>query len=491
MPRFVRAQYLLPLSDALGRDRRIRDGYVLWEGDRILEVGGYDDHTGARLVAQLGPRLEVLDGAGGWRTGVTSTAELIEREGVLLPGFVKCHGHDHEPPITGLVKDVPLTRWLDGVVNPFTGFMVAQHAELTERLGRTPQSVAYLKARLDDLHYGITTSMVHHCNYSKYFADDLAAAAEEAGTRMIVAVGSQDRHYYEAILDTPAQAVERLDGLRARHGRQARVTIIPGPDQLFSNGPEMLKALKAWARDHGTLFHCHSSEEGRTTAWFRETYGRTPVRYAQELGILDEHTVLAHQVHTTPEDLDALAATGTRVVHNPLANTILGSGMPPVVEMLERGVPVAISTDGSGSADNQNILAAARLASQYQKAFHQRAELLPAQKVLEMVTVDAARILRVDAGSLEPGRAADMVLLTLDQPNMVSTRLTNLVENLIWASDGSEVRLVVAGGELLRDGDRYTTLDVERIKADVRALAEAFDRYLAEAPEIRGTGANA
>jgi len=486
--RFLRARFLLPLSDSLGREQRIEDGYVLWRDGAILEVGAYDLDVGSRIVAEHGAGLEVLASSGG--PGVTSTDQLVRVEGALLPGFVKAHGHDHEPPIIGLVKDVPLTAWLDGVVNPFTGFMAAKGEELTELLGRSPQSVSYLKARLDDVYYGITTSMVHHCNYSKYFADDVIAAAEEAGTRMIAAVGSQDRHYVESLLDVPEDAVRRLDEYHERHGGKARLAVIPGPDQLFSNGPEMLAAQKQWARTHGTLFHCHSSEEAKTTAWFRETYGKTPVEYAHELGILDENTVLAHQVHCTEHDLELLAQSGTRVVHNPLANTILGSGMPPVVDMLERGIPVAISTDGSGSADNQNILAAARLASQYQKALHSRAELLPAQRVLEMITVDAAGILRVNAGSLEPGKDADMVLIALDRPNMTPTRVTNLVENLIWASDGSEVQMVIAGGRLLRDGDQYFTLDAERILRDVTTLSEEFDRYQADAPEMSGTGAN-
>ena len=491
MPRFIRARFLLPISDGIGRATRIEDGYVLWEGDRIVEVGAYHPvDVGERLIREHGDALEVV-GPTRVTVGPTSTNALVRHEGVLLPGFVKAHGHDHEPPIIGLVKDVPLTGWLDGVVNPFTGFMSRQRERLCDLLGRTPQSVSYLKARVDDLHYGITTSMVHHCNHSKYFADDLVAAAEEAGTRMIVAVGGQDRHYADDLLDTVDQAVARLDDYRGRHGGKERVAIIPGPDQLFSNGPEMMRALKDWAIANGTLLHFHSSEEKGTTAWFRETYGQTPIEYASGLGILDSRTVVAHQVHSTERDLDILAETGTCIVHNPLANTILGSGMPPVVEMLERGIPVAVSTDGSGSADNQNILAAARLASQYQKARYSRADYLPAQQALELITIEPARILGLDVGCLEVGRPADLVVVATDTPNMTPTRIINVVENLIWASDGSEVRVVVGGGEVLRQGATFHTLDVERILKDVTTLATEFDKYQEAAPELRGTGANA
>ncbi len=488
--RFLRARFLLPMDDGIGRDTRISDGYVLWSGDELIEVGAFDGLVAERLTATWGERLEVVTSEGATFFTTDLCARFPCHDGVLLPAFVKAHGHDHEPPIIGLCRDLPLTAWLDGVVNPFTTFMKEQRDVLADRLGRSPQSVAYRKARLDDIWYGITSAMTHHCNASKYYVDDLVASAEEAGTRLIAAIGSQDRFYAAHLLDTPDEALARLDAAWEKHGAKPRIRIVPGPDQLFSNGPEMLVAQKRWGREHDTLLHCHSSEEARTTAWFCDTFGMTPVAYAAELDILDDDTVLAHQVHSTPADLDILAATGTCIVHNPLANTILGSGMPPVVEMIDRGIPLAVSTDGSGSADNQNILAAARLASQYQKARLQDARVLSAQQALELITVEPAKLLRIDAGVLAPGKAADIVLVDLSRPNLVPTRTINLVENLIWATDGSEVRLVIGGGEVLRDGERYLTLDRAEILADVQILSEAYDAWKADAPLMSGTGAN-
>jgi 5-methylthioadenosine/S-adenosylhomocysteine deaminase len=414
----------------------------------------------------------------------------------LLPAFVKAHGHDHEQPLIGIAKDEPLTQWLDHAVNPFTGFLNARRAELTEALGCTPQLATYRMARVADIHYGITASMVHHCNWNKFHLEDIAAANEAAGTTMIVAVGAQDRFYAPALLDPPGAAVARLDAALAIQAGCLRTTFVPGPDQCFSNSRASLLPQKAWARAHGTLFHIHSSEEPRTTKWFTESIepGLTPVQYFREIGILDAGTVLAHQVNCGPRDVELIAASGAAVVHNPLANTILGSGMPPLMAMLAAGVRVAISTDGSGSADNQNILAAARLAAQYQKALHQDATLLPSQQLLEMITVAPSSILRMNRGELAPGRAADYVLLDLAKPNMVPTRLDNVTENLIWAADGSEVDTVVAAGRLAKhDGEVLPFLDgtlPAAVLAQVQKLSELFVAYRAGAPEVRGTGAH-
>ncbi|BDU74049.1 amidohydrolase family protein [Mesoterricola silvestris] len=486
-----RCRFMLPLA-APDRSRRIQDGYVLAQGGEILEAGPYDPAVGRRLAETWGRRLRVLH----TRREIPSDDPVPMQDMVLLPAFVKAHGHDHEQPLIGIARDEPLTAWLDHAVNSFTGFLNARKDELRERLGRTPQAVTYRMARLCDIHYGITASMVHHCNWNKFHLEDIAQANEAAGTTMIVAVGGQDRFYAKELLDAPGDALARLEKALAIQAGCERTRFVPGPDQCFSNSRAVLMPQKTWAREHGTLFHIHSSEEPRTTKWFTESIepGLTPVEYFQEIGILDGGTVLAHQVNCGPRDIELIARSGAAVVHNPLANTILGSGMPPLIDMLKAGVPVAISTDGSGSADNQNILAAARLASQYQKALHQDATLLPSQQLLEMITVAPNRILRLNQGELAPGRQADWILLDLARPNLVPTRLDNVTENLLWAADGSEVDAVVAHGAVLKlDGQLLPWRDgtrPETILAQVQALSEWFAAYRAEAPEVTGTGAH-
>jgi 5-methylthioadenosine/S-adenosylhomocysteine deaminase len=409
-------------------------------------------------------------------------------DGVVLLGLVKTHGHDHESPIIGLSRNESLIDWIDHAVIPFSHFLSDAEESLSKYFGRSAHLVISLKGKLDDIHYGITTSLTHRLGQDKYTVPVAAEAAELAGTRVIIAVGSSDQHSEPQFMDTPEEAIRRLDHYAAEFADADRVDIIPGPDLVFTNSAEMLKILKQWARDHGTLFHIHSSEDPATTAWFYGKYLASPLEYLHQAEALDEQTLLAHQVNNTPVDLEILQSTGAGVVHNPLANSILGSGMPPIIEMLKRGIRVAISTDGSGSADSQNMLAAARLASQYQKACHQDARLLPAQQVLEMVTVVPAKMLGINAGSLEEGKDADCVLIDLSRPNLTPTRVDNVVENLIWASDGSEVRWVIAGGRILKDDFRFLTLDEDRIKEQVLQLSELMIDYRGARPEIRATG---
>ncbi|MEA1927010.1 MAG: amidohydrolase family protein [Candidatus Auribacterota bacterium] len=482
----IRSRLLLPLSRKLGLETRIEDGYLLIEGKRIKTVGRYTPEIGERILRQYHDTLKII----GWDNPLPSSEDDIPcLDTVLLPGFVKAHGHDHESPLIGIAKDEPLTDWLDHAVNLFTGFLTEEKDSLRDHFGLSAHLITYSKGKLDDIYYGITTSLTHHCNFNKYNISDLVKAAQTAGTRIIIAVGSSDQNYDPRILETPEEAVRRLDRYLDEFGDRDRVSIIPGPDQVFSNSEEMLRALKEWARKNDTLFHIHSSEEPVTTAWFYKKYLCSPVEYLHRAGALDEDSILAHQVNNTPVDLKILKETGTKLVHNPLANTILGSGMPPIMEFITEGISVAISTDGSGSSDSQNMLAAARLASQYQKALHQDARLLPAQKVLEMVTVVPAKMLGINAGSLEEGKDADCILIDLSRPNLTPTRVDNVVENLIWASNGSEVRWVIAGGRILKDDYRFLTLDEDRIKDQVLQLSRLMIEYRSDQPEVRTTGA--
>lgn len=481
-----RAKFLLPLSGT-NRSERIQDGYILSEGELIKEVGKYTAEIGQRIKETYQLKLRVLG------AGKDDDIPCLQR--VLMPAFVKAHGHDHEQPLIGIAKDEPLTAWLDHAVNPFTSFILQKYDRLCEELGDSPQLVTYRMARLCDIHYGITTCMVHHCNFNKYRLKEIAQANESAGTTMIVAIGGQDRYYVKEVLDEPQAAVDRMNEA-LKISALERTSFCPGPDQVFSNSRHMLMPLKAWARDHKTLFHIHSAEEPKTTEWFSREIepGLTEVEFLEKIGVLDGQTVIAHQVNCGPRDVEILARTGTKIVHNPLANTILGSGMPPVMEMLKAGVPVAISTDGSGSADNQNIIAAARLASQYQKAKYQDATLLKSQQLLEMITSVPAKILGKNQGELCPGRQADWILLDLTRPNMVPTRLDNLMENIIWAADGSEVDTVVARGRVLKENGHVLPFSdgstPAQIMSGVQKLSELFAEHKKTAPELTGTGAH-
>ncbi|CAL6073228.1 Amidohydrolase_family protein [Hexamita inflata] len=475
----VRSEFMFPLSDDFeNKYVRIYDGYVLSENDKIIEVGKYTAEIGERIL-KLNP-LKIIGAK-------DNTIPMLK--GILIPGFVKCHGHDHESPLIGLNKEAQLVEWLDKCVNPFTGFINEKQDELVAKYGVSPHLITYRKARLDDLTFGITSAMTHHCNHNKYHVHEIAQANIEAGTKMVIAVGAQDRFYDKRILDSPEVAVKRMDDYFELLKNAPRTKVVPGPDQCFSNGPELLKALKKWAVEHDTLIHIHSSEEPGTTKWFIETFKQTPVEYFESIGFLGPRSVLAHQVNCTEHDLEILQKTGAKVAHNPLANTILSSGMPPVRKMVEMGIPLAISTDGSGSADNQNMIAAARLTCQYFRGLDKK-YLFKADQLIERITRIPAEIIELKAGRLQVGYFADYVIFDTSRANMTPTHIENFVENLIWAAAGNEVKYVVSCGvELVSDYKIVgTTFCPEENLKQLEVLTNDFLAFRKVSKEISDTG---
>ena len=162
------------------------DGYVLCKNSRIVKVGEYSAEKGREIVDNCGDNLTIL----GEEHGRYKSGDPIPRiKGIILPGFVKAHGHDHETPLIGMAKDTTLTEWLDRAVNAFTEFLLMKEKELQDIFKQNPYLIMYLKARLDNIQFGITSDMVHHCNFPKYHVPELVEANRIAGTKMIIAVG--------------------------------------------------------------------------------------------------------------------------------------------------------------------------------------------------------------------------------------------------------------------------------------------------------------
>ena len=111
---------MVPMSPKMGLSKRIQDGYVLTEDEKITEAGEYTNEKGEQIIRDYGNDLIVV---GSEKQGDYTIDDIVCNETCLLPGFVKAHGHDHESPIIGIAKDCPLTAWLDGAVNLFTGFL--------------------------------------------------------------------------------------------------------------------------------------------------------------------------------------------------------------------------------------------------------------------------------------------------------------------------------------------------------------------------------
>ena len=201
-----------------------------------------------------------------------------------------------------------------------------------------------------------------------------------------------------------------------------------------------------------------------------EHYGDSPVGHLHRLGLLTANTVADHAVALTDRDMDLLAGSGAGVVHCPESNMKLASGMAPVADLLARGVPVGLGTDGCASNNNLDLLTEIDTAAKLAKVRGLDPTALPARQALALATRMGARVLGLEGevGMLAPGLKADLVVIDLDQPHL--TPLYDPYSHLVYAATGADVQTVVVEGKILVEDRRLLAFDLAETLARAREL---------------------
>jgi 5-methylthioadenosine/S-adenosylhomocysteine deaminase len=198
----------------------------------------------------------------------------------------------------------------------------------------------------------------------------------------------------------------------------------------------------------------------------------TPVEALDRLGVFNGPTIAAHCVWLRPGDFSILASRHVGVAHCPASNMKLASGAAPVKQMIDRGITVGLGTDGpAGSNNDFDLMEEMDLAGKLAKLVTRDPRTLPARKLVQMATIDGARVAGLDAkiGSLEKGKRADMITVSLDEPNAIP--LYDVSSQLVYALKGADVRDVFVNGRQIVHDRHVLTLDQARVFAHVRTLA--------------------
>ena len=183
--------------------------------------------------------------------------------------------------------------------------------------------------------------------------------------------------------------------------------------------------------------HIHVSETAREVEQIKKQYGKTPVKYLNDLGVFRFPVLAAHCVHLEDDDLALLAEGQVAVAHNPESNMKLASGAAPVVAMRRAGITVGLGTDGAASNNNLDMFEEMRSAALLHKLVNQDALALPAHEALMMATGDGARALGLEkeVGVLKPGYKADLILVDLNQAHLCPRH--KLVAQMVYSARGA------------------------------------------------------
>jgi len=266
---------------------------------------------------------------------------------------------------------------------------------------------------------------------------------------------------------TDASIVASLELLERWHGSaNGRIRYCFAPRFALSCTGELLARVGHLARERGVMVHTHASENRNECELVERDSGLRNVAYLDALGLSGSHVMLAHCVHLDEQEFELLSRTGTNVAHCPSSNLKLGSGIAPVVAMLDRGISVSLGADGAACNNRLDMFTEMRTMALLQKALH-GPEVIPAGRALRIATIDGARALGLEneIGSLEVGKRADVIVVTLEKAHLIP-RARQLASALVYSAEANDVRDVVIDGAIVMRERKLVAADEESIIAD-------------------------
>lgn len=382
----------------LQKGKLVRDRDILIEGNRIAKIG-----------RDLKEREE----------------ETINTKGMLaIPGIVNCHTHLAMTLFRGYADDMELMPWLEEKIWPLEAKLTPEDIHWGVKLGC-----------LELIRAGITCY-----NDMYYFMDDTAEATKEMGLRAVLS---------GVIFDMQPQLIDDVEPFLKRWKGDDLITPAVGPHAVYTCSEETLLKSLDLAEKHDSMLHIHLSETKGEVESFTKEHGKSPVEYLESIGFLSERVAAAHCVWLSSKDISILAERKVNVVHCPVSNLKLASGIAPLDRLSQAGVNVCLGTDGASSNNNLDIFQEMKVASISQKCASSRPELFSAEDLWKIGTENAYKAFNLDLG-LREGALADLCLIDLKKPWFCP--LTNVVSHLVYSMSGGVDTTIVDGKVLMMGG---------------------------------------
>lgn len=391
-------------------------------------------------------------GLPGSASGSFDMDEVIEADGqVAMPGFINCHTHASMTLLRGYADDLPLMQWLSEKIWPFEGKMTSEDIYWGAML-----------ACLEMIKSGTT------CFGDMYDSmHEVARAVEKTGMRAMLSRGMI------GLGPNGDKALKDAEELAKNWNGKAdgRITVMLGPHAPYTCPPEYLEKVMNLAAKLKLGINIHVAETQTEFADIQKQYGKTPVQHLDSLGLFKFPVLAAHCVHLDQMDMEILAQKAMGIAYNPQSNMKLASGIAPVAKLLELGATVGIGTDGTASNNNLDMLEELRAGSYLQKVGTMNPEALPAYRTLQMATIDGALCMGLGdrVGLIKEGMRADIILMDTTQPHMCPQH--NLVANIAYAANSSDVRTVIIDGKVVMLDRVVLTIDEEQVMYEVKERA--------------------
>ena len=376
--------------------------------------------------------------------------------GILIPGMINCHTHASMVAFRSLADDYKdrLKRYLfpleQKLVDKELVYIGAKYAIAEMLLG------------------GVTT----FCDMY-YFEDEVAKAAEELNIRGVLC---------ETIINFPApDSNKSFGGLEYSKSFiekwKGNTLITPGiaPHAPYTNSDESLKEAYRLSKEHKVPLTMHVAEMDYEFEKYIKEYNMTPVQYLDSLGILDENFISAHTILINDEDIEILKSKNVKISHNIGANAKGAKGVAPIIKMKEAGINIGLGTDGPMSGNTLDIITQMSLVGKIHKLYSKDRTILPSIELLEMATIDGAKVLSMekDIGSIEIGKKADLVIIETESVNMQP--IYDYYSTIVYSANPSNVDTVIVDGKIVVKGKELVSSELCDIRKELLKQKNKID----------------
>lgn len=395
-------------------------------------------HIDGSLISYVGPSSTAPVRAG-WNREIDADGNI------LMPGFKNAHTHSGMTFLRSYADDLPLHQWLYDKVFPL-------EAKLT------PDDI-YWCSRLAILEYLTSGITANFDMYQK--TPSIVQASTDSGFRTVLC-GSVN-NYVSSVHEMEQEFLmyNNYDPL---------ISFQLGFHAEYTTSREILEAIASLSHQYNAPVYTHNSETSSEVAECLNRYGTTPTAFLDHLGMFEYGGGGFHCIYMTEEDLEIYKKRKLWVITNPASNLKLASGIAPLTHMLDKGIRLAIGTDGPASNNCLDMFREMFLTTSLQKVRNKNAASMDANLVLKMAASDGAHAMGLSSCSyLAPGMQADLILMDIHQPNMQP--LNDITKNIVYSGSKQNIKMtMIAGNILYENGQFFVGEDPERIYQKVNEI---------------------
>ena len=357
----------------------------------------------------------------------------------LIPGFVQTHIHLCQTLFRGLADDLELLDWLQLKIFPY------------ENAHNKNSLLASVRLGINELFLSGTTTLLDMgtLRHQEVIFEEL----QSSGIRAIAGKCLIDENdlFPELKSDTKSELKEINQLAKSYHNASSgKIKYGFAPRFVLSCSEKLLKESFEIKKDFpGSLYHTHSSENKNEIAEVKRRHKKENIEYFDSIGVIDDHSVLAHCIHVNDKETELLKKKNVRVAHCPSSNLKLGSGIANIPKYLKKGISVSLGADGAPCNNNLSIFNEMRLAALIQKPIY-GSTVMDAKTVFKLATIEGAKALHLhnEIGSIEVGKKADLVLMDLNSnSHSFSVNDDSIYSNIVYSSSSDSVNSVMVEGE--------------------------------------------